>query len=143
VRPACSTKNHERRRRLADPLDRGHTLVESFDDSSFVVRTLSKPPFPFRLCEAVFFLVRRAAHAPDGSLFCARAVSPAASPRRAMPRMYQQIYAWSVRDRDDEQCLATALVSIPDNLLPAWIIRMSSVAGWPTIKTVAEQPPAR
>lgn len=122
---ADPTRGHE-----WDPLDRGLETLERYDEHHSVVRTLSKPPFPFRMRECTLFTAASPARAEGLSLAAARAVTHPGAPQSAMPRLLQQIYGWAVRDDGPARAHLTALVTVPENLLPLWLMKAASVRGW-------------
>jgi hypothetical protein len=111
-----------------DHTDRGFEWVDVFDPHDTVYRNFNKPLL--RKIDSVLYRVVRPDHDPDRSLFCARSVISAAAPLAEFPRLYQQIFAWSVRELGDRESELSVLASEPLGFLPAVILRLVFLLGW-------------
>lgn len=111
-----------------DRTDRGFEWVDAFDPHDTVFRNYNKPLL--RKIDSVLYRVVRPDHDRDRSLYCARSVISAAAPVGKFPRLYQQIFAWSVRELDEHACELSVMASEPLGFLPAAIQRLVFIAGW-------------
>lgn len=111
-----------------DRTDRGFEWVDVFDPNDTVFRNFNKPLL--RRIDSVLYRVVRPDHDRDRSLYCARSVTSAAAPRGQFPRLYQQIFAWAVRELDDRESELSVMASEPLGFLPAAIQRLVFVQAW-------------
>jgi hypothetical protein len=111
-----------------DRTDRGFEWVDVFDPLDTVFRNFNKPLL--RKIDSVLYRVVRPDHDPDRSLYCARSVIATKAPVGEFPRLYQQIFAWAVRDIDDHTSELSVMASEPLGFLPFFIQRLAFVAGW-------------
>lgn len=113
-----------------DKTDRGFEWVDFFDPHDTVFRNFNKPLL--RKIDSVLYRVVRPDHDPARSLYCARSVISAKAPVGEFPRLYQQIFAWAVRELDDHTCELSVMASEPLGFLPAVIQRLVFMYGWRT-----------
>jgi hypothetical protein len=111
-----------------DKTDRGFEWVDVFDPHDTVFRNFNKPLL--RKIDSVLYRVVRPDHDRDRSLYCARSVISASAPLAEFPRLYQQIFAWTVRELDDHACELSVMASEPLGFLPAVIQRLVFMYGW-------------
>jgi hypothetical protein len=116
------------RAREWDSTDRGFQWVDVFDPHDTVFHNFNKPLI--RKIDSVLYRVVRPDHDPKRSLYCARSVISAAAPVGQFPRLYQQIFAWAVRELDARDCELTVMASEPLGFLPSGIQRLVFLAGW-------------
>jgi hypothetical protein len=116
------------RAREWDSTDRGFEWVERYDDRDTVFRNFNKPLL--RKIDSVLYRVVRPDHDPGRSLYCARSVMTPAAPLGPYTRLYQQIFAWAVRELDDRACELTVLASEPVGFLPSWFQGLVFLPGW-------------
>lgn len=114
-----------------DPLDRGHELVEAYDDAHLVMRTLTKPPPPWGMRESLLYMVTdRPLSAAQPWVHCVRAVEHPRCPPGRLPRALQHHFGWSVEALGESRARVTAVATVPENLLPKWLLGLASVRGW-------------
>jgi hypothetical protein len=111
-----------------DKTDRGFEWVDVFDSRDTVFRNFNKPLL--RKIDSVLYRIVRPDHDRDRSLYCARSVMSTKAPRAEFPRLYQQIFAWAVRELDDHECELSVMASEPLGFLPAVIQRLVFMYGW-------------
>jgi hypothetical protein len=116
------------RAREWDDTDRGFEWVDVFDPQDTVFHNFNKPLV--RKIDSVLYRVVRPDHDPDRSLYCARSVISAKAPLGQYQRLYQQIFAWAVRELDARDCELTVMASEPLGFLPSAIQRLVFLGGW-------------
>lgn len=114
-----------------DPLDRGHECITAFDDDHPLMRTLSKPPAPWQMRESLLLtVVHRSTMGDEPWVHCARAVTSPSCPTGTLPRALQQVFGWDVLALGPNRARLTALSTVPENLLPIWLLNLASPRGW-------------